>query len=1080
MSLDTNHPSKRSFNSINSNRNGDNNFNRNKKKKKTKDGDSGQKTLGMVWGSNSRSSSFRTSPFADIGSYMAVKNRKLHDQFDAEASTSSHGGSGSKKLLFHGVSIFVDGYTIPSSQELRGYMLKHGGRFENYFSRQRVTHIICSNLPNSKVKNLRSFSRGLPVVKPTWVLDSVAADKLLSWVPYQLDQIASEANNQPKLTAFLGLRSNLVPCDPANALMISDINISEVGDYAEDIKQFNHELEVFEHDICDEVEVEEPTCSNKCEKIVAKTNEGSHCPDIQSITESLSVIPGSSNRGNSKEDEEPSCSNKCEKIVAETNEHSRCSDIQSITESLSMVPGSSNRGHSTSFDPSFVETYFKNSRLHFIGTWRNRYRKRFPNSSDEFRPLVSVASPTCQRNTIIHIDMDCFFVSVVIRNRPELWDKPVAVCHSDNPRGTSEISSANYPARDHGVRAGIFVRAAKACCPNLVIVPYDFEAYEEVADQFYSILHKHCNKVQALSCDEAILDITDLDVDDPEALASSIRKEIFDTTRCTASVGIASNILMARLATKSAKPNGQCYLPLEKVNDFLKELSIKALPGIGRALEEKLKGRHVKTCGELRMISKESLQKDFGQKTGDMLWNYCRGIDNRLVGIIQESKSVGADVNWGVRFKDSKDCQIFLLSLCKEVSLRLHGCGVRGRTFTLKVKKRKTDEEPVKYMGCGDCDNLSHSLTVPMATDDADILQRVTKQLFGHFHIDVKDVRGIGLHVTKLERADNSKPGNEKSSIRSWLASASPSKEKKNEDTKEQIGGPHHHQSRSNSDVGNMLPNREANRSSDVPPLSDLDTDVLESLPPEIFSEINDLYGGKLQDLMSKHKLESIRAGTSSILPGNVEGVGPQSKPRITSENVAAASTSPNIDMMPSSLSQIDPSVLQQLPEEIRNDITDLLPAHRGPQTQSHDHPVDQVKPTEDRSSHQLWVGNPPQWVEKFKSSDYQILRFFSDTYRGSRSNCGLSSVLLKSVSANEVCDGGSTIDCDDIISCLCQLMKEYVDLKVDSDLEEIHTCFRLLKRLSGRSKLLLQVYNTILPHLQTSVREKYGGSLRM
>ncbi|KAJ8570827.1 hypothetical protein K7X08_037799 [Anisodus acutangulus] len=118
---------------------------------------------------------------------MAVKNQKLHKQFDAEASNTSLSGPSSSKPIFHGVSIFVDGYTVPSSQELRGYMLKHGGRFENYFSRRRVTHIICSNPPDSKVKNLRSFSRGLPVVKPTWVLDSVAANKLLNWVPFQLD-----------------------------------------------------------------------------------------------------------------------------------------------------------------------------------------------------------------------------------------------------------------------------------------------------------------------------------------------------------------------------------------------------------------------------------------------------------------------------------------------------------------------------------------------------------------------------------------------------------------------------------------------------------------------------------------------------------------------------------------------------------------------------------------------------------------------------------------------------------------------------------------------------------------------------
>ncbi|KAJ0829043.1 hypothetical protein HanLR1_Chr00c0046g0698901 [Helianthus annuus] len=178
------------------------------------------------------------------------------------------------------------------------------------------------------------------------------------------------------------------------------------------------------------------------------------------------------------------------------------------------------------------------------------------------------------------------------------------------------------------------------------------------------------------------------------------------------------------------------------------------------------------------------------------------------------------------------------------------------------------------------------------------------------------------------------------------------------------------------------------------------------------------------------------------------EGARPQSEPETVSENIAAASTSLNIDIMPSSLSQLDPSVLQQLPEEIRNDITGILPAHRDPQIQSHSHLVDQAKLTDDdSSSHLLWAGDPPQWVAKFKSSDSQILRFFSDTYSGFRSTHGLYSVLLKSVSANVVCGGGSTVDCDDSISWLCQLLKEYADLKLESDLEEIHTCFRLLRR---------------------------------
>ncbi|KAK3012326.1 hypothetical protein RJ639_011627, partial [Escallonia herrerae] len=696
----SNSKSKRSLNSSSSNP--PSNSNNSNKKKKTTD----QKTPGVAWGSNSRSS-FRNAPFSDFGSYMVVKNHKLQDQFDAEASSTSHSGSGSVKPIFSGVSIFVDGYTIPSSQELRNYMLMYGGHFKNYFSRHSVTHIICSNLPNSKIKNLRSFSGGLPVVKPTWVLDSVA----------------SENCNQAKLSAFFALKNS-----PVTAACISDeavaenedssskggttmdANLCDEGESTEHRKQYSGEPANLLHDISTGAELEEPSCSNRLH-FEARNAEPS---DVGKIDRTL---VGSQR--------DPSQSRPSASVS------SHCLDNQSSKESSSSTMyGPPNQRHSTLVDPNFVENYFRNSRLHFIGTWRNRYRKRFPSLSNEY--ISSNPNDSAQETAIIHVDMDCFFVSVVIRDRPELRDKPVAVCHSYNPRGTAEISSANYPARDHGVKAGIFVRDAKALCPHLVIFPYDFEAYEEVADQLYNILHKHCKKVQAVSCDEAFLDVTESEAGDAQVLASIIRKENFETARCTASAGIAGNMLMARLATRTAKPDGQCYIPREKVGDYLHKLPIKALPGIGYVLEEKLKRREVKTCGQLRMISKESLQRDFGSKTGDMLWNYSRGIDNLLVGFIQESKSIGAEVNWGVRFKDMKDSQFFLMNLCKEVALRLQGCGVLGRTLALKVKKRRNDAgEPIKYMGCGDCKNLSHSITVPMATDDANVLQRISTQLFG-------------------------------------------------------------------------------------------------------------------------------------------------------------------------------------------------------------------------------------------------------------------------------------------------------------------------------------------------------------
>lgn len=131
--------------------------------------------------------------------------------------------------------------------------------------------------------------------------------------------------------------------------------------------------------------------------------------------------------------------------------------------------------------------------------------------------------------------------------------------------------------------------------------------------------------------------------------------------------------------------------------------------------------------------------------------------------------------------------------------------------------------------------------------------------------------------------------------------------------------------------------------------------------------------------------------------------------------------------MMPTSLSQIDPSALHQLPEEIRTDILNHLPAHGDPQSRSNE----------------LWVGNPPKWVEKFKSSDSRILNFLSNTYSGLGSNIDLSTVLLKSVSATEIYNDEGTTECDE----LGKLLKQYINMKAESDLEEIHTCFRLLKR---------------------------------
>ncbi|KAM7252192.1 hypothetical protein ACFE04_024075 [Oxalis oulophora] len=1154
MSLD----SKRSFNSNSSSTN-----NNNKRSKRS----SNQQTLGMAWASNSP----KSSPFSDFSSYMVVKNRKLRSQFDAEVSNNSNTDSTSAKCIFNGVSIFVDGFTIPSSQELRGYMLNYGGRFEHYFSKTRVTHIICSNLPDSKVKNLRAFSRGLPVVKPTWILDCIAANRLLScnvltpisWVPYQLDQLA---NNQPKLSDFFSSKGNALCVEDLNDVTcqvkptitdpslkggtLRDTNSSEAGDRVNNVNQINWNLD----DLAvaknsDAMTIEDPSKSSgkSWEYEISKHDKKSITDEGNLLTENQS-FPGQPPAPVS----------------------SYCSDVQRVKMSPSTASGTSKQCHSTLQDPNFVENYFKSSRLHFIGTWRNRYRKRFQALSNGFKCSASnldLDYLTCKWKAIIHVDLDCFFVSVVIRKRPELQDKPVAVCHSDSPNGTSEISSANYPARDYGVKAGMFVRDAKTLCPHLVIIPYDFEAYEEVADQFYDILHKHCNKVQAVSCDEAFLDVTEVQGKDPEVLASAIRKEIFDTTGCTASAGISGNMLMARLATTTAKPNGQCCIPQQKVDEYLNELPIKKLPGIGHVLEEKLKLRNVRTCGQLRMLSKmiyansleenknmvqDSLQKDFGTKTSEMLWNYCRGVDSRLVGMVQESKSIGAEVNWGVRFRDLQHSQNFLFNLCKEVSLRLQGYGARGRTFTLKIKKRRKDApEPSKYMGCGDCENLSHSVTVPIATDDVEAIQRMTKQLFGSFHVDVKEIRGIGLQVSKLENADTSNKGVERNSLKSWLMSASASTEQcKSNDVANNIvstaclchlaaskchwfttnivhctdlKGKRIIGSSSSCQMDNNPSNEEGLRVMGLPPLSHLDMEVLESLPPELFSELNETYGGKLEDFVNKKKRKTENVGNSSCtvpqeqLQGTTMMGNCSSSPdvgrasRKSSESKAMQNTATEIpqtsvsamgscsetsrkvvigrdNLLSSSLNDVDASVLQQLAEEVR----ELLPTNNQKECRAivgSSPPVETEKPMDYRITEvksgsincdKLWIGEPPQWVDKFKTSDFLILNHFAKLYYKAGPGHYLSSILQRMVSESFDLWETSCHGWDEAVQSFSELLKQFIKLQIETNLEEIYVCFRILRRLMSKSKFFSEVYNIVLPYLQAFVKETYRGNLEL
>ena len=184
-------------------------------------------------------------------------------------------------------------------------------------------------------------------------------------------------------------------------------------------------------------------------------------------------------------------------------------------------------------------------------------------------------------------------------------------------------------------------------CKDLVCLPYDFAAYEKASRDFYSILLSvDTDALQAVSVDEALLDVSSICSGSPEPLAQSIRDQVREKTNCDVSIGMGSNILLARLALRKAKPAGQYHLKSEDAQEYLKDLDVGDLPGVGWSLSEKLREvMNIHTVGELRTKSLSELKDKLGPKTGDKLYDYARGIDHSEVGEIVPRKSVSVEVN---------------------------------------------------------------------------------------------------------------------------------------------------------------------------------------------------------------------------------------------------------------------------------------------------------------------------------------------------------------------------------------------------------------------------------------------------
>jgi DNA polymerase-4 len=272
---------------------------------------------------------------------------------------------------------------------------------------------------------------------------------------------------------------------------------------------------------------------------------------------------------------------------------------------------------------------------------------------------------------IIHIDMDCFYAAVEARDNPALRNLPLAVGGRPDKRGV--IATCNYIAREFGVHSALSSSIAKQRCPNLVIVPPNLNKYREVSRQIHAIFSRYTSQIEPLSLDEAYLDVTGSEAyhGSGTLIAQAIKNEIKKELKLTASAGVAPNKFLAKVASDWHKPDGLKTIAPEQINDFVFNLPVSAIPGVGKVMYRRLQNLNIRTCGDLQAIDKSSLLDMFGS-IGERLYNFARGIDDREVVNTRIRKSVSVETTYDRDIENIAETAKPLCELFDKLSRRVN------------------------------------------------------------------------------------------------------------------------------------------------------------------------------------------------------------------------------------------------------------------------------------------------------------------------------------------------------------------------------------------------------------------------
>ena len=337
---------------------------------------------------------------------------------------------------------------------------------------------------------------------------------------------------------------------------------------------------------------------------------------------------------------------------------------------------------------------------------------------------------------ILHVDMDAFFAAVEQHDRPELRGRPVVVGAPPDERGV--VSTCSYEARVFGVRSAMPSREAFRLCPQAVFLPPDMPRYAAVSRQVFAIFERFTPLVEPVGIDEGFLDVTGSRrlFGEPEAIAASIRAAIRQETGLTASVGVAGNKFLAKLASESNKPDGCTVVPRDRAAllEFLAPLAVGRLWGVGRVMRELLEGHGFRTIGDLQRTSEAALAAVVGRHTAGHLIRLAFGEDERDVETEFEEKSISREFTFPADCRDPGQLRVVLRDLVDDVGRRLRESGKYASVGRLKLR-------------WADFQTLTRQRAFPSPVCDDFTLRRLALELLDAEPL-IQPVRLIGFGVS--------------------------------------------------------------------------------------------------------------------------------------------------------------------------------------------------------------------------------------------------------------------------------------------------------------------------------------------